>query len=237
MQNALRYFSRNIPTRNVAEETFPVHIIGIDLSGPTNIADTALTHFRCKKASLHQGQLLRGLDDTDLYNHVQGVLKNGAAVVGIDAPLSYNPGGGDRDAERELRKIASAAGLPSGTIMPPTMTRMVYLTLRGMAVARALQQLTTNRLHIIETHPASVLALHGGPPDAVRSMKRSADARRTVAAWLRAKGMEAPFLTRDLNDHELCACAAAMGAWKWHEGSCLWHHPAKPPLHPFPCAC
>jgi predicted nuclease with RNAse H fold len=41
------------------------------------------------------------------------------AIVGIDAPLSHNPGGGDRKSDKDLRKHIIAKGMPFHTIDAP----------------------------------------------------------------------------------------------------------------------
>jgi len=105
------------------------YILGIDLSGPTNTADTACLAFQEEGDTLHLTDLIRGAKDEDIYRLAAGLTTQGRLVVGLDAPLSYNPGGGDRPGDRALREKVAAAGLHPGSVMTPTMTRMAYLTL------------------------------------------------------------------------------------------------------------
>ncbi len=214
-----------------------MYIIGIDLSGPTNTTGTAFACFQRADACLLPSDLQQDVDDQDAYDYINQLDSPHRVVVGIDAPLSYNPGGGDRPAEKRLRCLVTDAGLSPGTIMPPTMTRMVYLTLRGMAIARTIQQAPAKSITIIETHPASVMAFHGAPVSDIQHLKHSFQARQNLIRWLDSQGVPAKTLGEDLDDHALCACAAAMGAWKWSSGESSWREPAAPPLHPFECAC
>ena len=111
-------------------------VIGIDLSGPCNAADTAIAAFRANGRRLVLQERLLGADDAAIAALIARARPDADLVVGLDAPLSYNDGGGDRPADRLLRARAVAAGLLPGSIMPPTLTRMAYLTLRGITVAR-----------------------------------------------------------------------------------------------------
>lgn len=203
-------------------------LIGLDLAGPTNRDDTALCAAHRDDDGFTCRALVRGLDDVALRAHVDTWADD--VVVGLDAPLSYQPGGGDRAGDRALRRLLRERELP-GAVMTPTMTRMVYLTLRGLAVARLVRSLRP-RARIVEVHPGAHLALHGAPPDAVAAMKREASARGDLMAWLRSHG--ARELPADaVSDHEVAAVAAARGAWTWAAGAAIWCAPADPPLHPF----
>ena len=203
-------------------------LIGIDLAGPTNAADTAIARLRVEGAGLRLIELERGLDDTALLSRVD--TWGETPIVGLDAPLSYRPGGGDREAERALR-AAVRGMLPSGTVMAPTMTRMAYLTLRGISVARLILALRPSA-RIVEVHPAAHLALSGAPAADVRAWKSDAAARQRIVRWLsRHDVTDLP--SHALVDHDLAALAAARAAWSWSEGRSHVHVPARPPLHPF----
>ena len=116
-----------------------VIIFGLDLSGPGNTEESALVSFEAGNSSLQMTSAIEAATDGSIYDAIAGSSANAEAIVGIDAPLSYNPGGGDRESDRDLRKQIIAKGLPPGSVMPPTLTRMAYLTLRGMAVSRFLE--------------------------------------------------------------------------------------------------
>ena len=97
-------------------------VIGIDLSGPCNAADTAVAAFRANGRRLVLQERLVGADDAAIAALIARARPDADLVVGLDAPLSYNDGGGDRPADRLLRARAVAAGLLPGSIMPPTLT-------------------------------------------------------------------------------------------------------------------
>ena len=167
----------------------PRFVLGLDLAGPANAPDTAAALFATRGTGLALVELRTGLDDRALLAWLRGhVPVAGALVAGLDAPLSYNPGGGDRPGDRALRARLTAAGLPPGSVMAPTMTRMAYLTLRGMAVARLLQA-TWPDPFVCETHPGGSLVLRGAEAGLVRSLKRVAGARTAVLAWLATQGV------------------------------------------------
>ena len=198
-------------------------VIGIDLSGPCNAADTAVAAFRANGRRLVLQERLVGADDAAIAALIRRAKPDADLVVGLDAPLSYNDGGGDRPADRLLRARAVAAGLPSGTVMPPTLTRMAYLTLRGITVA--------------EVHPGAACVLRGAPVEIVRALKSSAAARQQLLRWLEGEGLEGIGGGTDPGDHFVAACAAALAAWKWSLGNPAWIHPADPPWHPYDMAC
>jgi len=213
-----------------------VQIVGIDLSGPSNVADTYLVMFRAARDGLRLEAELAGADDTAILQffgaHAGGA---GDTAVGIDAPLSYNPGGGDRPGDMELRKRLIACGMHPGSVMTPTMTRMAYLTLRGIALARALAVIAP-ALRIVEVHPGATLALRDAPIKHVREMSRSPAARRVLLKWLGKHGLKG--LKRGAcPSHYVAACAAALATWDWTRVKSRWLKAAEPPLHPFDFAC
>lgn len=213
------------------------HIIGIDLSGPTNTRDTVLVAFKEEEEGLIWKDMVGGAGDDDIQHMAEDLSKHGPVVVGLDAPLSYNPGGGDRPGDRALREKISAAGLHPGSVMTPTMTRMAYLTLRGMSVARALGTINRPPLRVVEVHPGAALALRGAAVMDVRSYKMDPGARERLLGWMQNQGVDCQTLHKDPDDHQVSACAAALAAWKWHRGTPAWLEPAAPPHHPFDFAC
>jgi len=116
-------------------------IFGLDLSGPRNTAETVLICFNVENATLNFVALHEGASDLDIYEVTRDASTRDQVIIGMDAPLSYNPGGGDRPGDTELRTRIIEAGLHSGAVMPPTLTRMVYLTLRGVVIARSLRNI------------------------------------------------------------------------------------------------
>src|ERR1051325_8918367 len=115
-----------------------MRIIGIDLSGPRNFADTCLVSFEERDEKIHLVEVHEGADDHKILVAITNLSPKERIVIGIDAPLSYNSTGGDRPSDAALRRFVHEQGGHVG-IMPPTMIRMVYLTLRGMTVTRLLE--------------------------------------------------------------------------------------------------
>lgn len=210
-------------------------MIGIDLAGPANAKDTAAACFRVEadQLSFISGGL--GFTDEAVCDLVKTQADASDLIVGLDAPLSYQPGGGDRLGDTALRKKLIATGLHPGTVMPPTMTRMVYLTLRGMTIART-ARLVAPEGQIVEVHPGGAMALRGAPVDAVRTFKRCAASRRMLVQWLASQGLKG-VPEHDVSDHEIAAYGCALAAWQWHRGTPVWLTPADRPVHPFDFAC
>lgn len=210
-------------------------VLGVDLSGPTNVADTAAAWFRATPSELVFRSAAAGLGDPDLLEIATRLAGSGRLVVGLDAPLSYQPGGGDRPADTDLRRKLVERGLPPGTVMPPTLTRMAYLTLRGITLARAIEHATGAAARIVEVHPGAAMALRGAPVAALRAFKRSPSARRRLADWL--AGQSVAGLPAPATDHDLAACACALGAWQWDLGRSAWRTAASGSLQPYDFAC
>lgn len=206
-------------------------ITGIDLSGPGSARHTSLARFREVDERLHLDALQAGADDARILEElpVHG-------VIGLDAPLSYSETGGSRVGDVDLRRAAVACGLPAGTVMAPSAPRMVYLTLRGVALSRMLAR-ERPECRVVEVHPTVSMALRGAPTDALRAMKKEAAARTRLLGWLEEQGLEGVTALEDASDHSVAACAAALAAWHWSRGRATWRQPAEPPLHPYDFAC
>lgn len=212
-------------------------IVGIDLSGPKNIADTYVAIFREQDSSLHLIDSLGGADDRQILDAVSGLGQSGPVIIGTDAPLSYNPGGGDRPSDTELRKLVGKHGGGAG-IMPPTMIRMVYLTLRGIALAGMIERLKPQIvLRMVEVHPGAAMVLRGARPQDVSALKLDHNARLRILDWLEARGVAGIPRSDETPDHFVMACAAALAAWDWSRDRSAWRFPAQPPAHPYDFAC
>ncbi len=212
-------------------------VVGIDLSGPRNIADTFVTIFEEVGNHLHFIEAIEGADDQKIFTVISSFEKSESVVIGVDAPLSYNPGGGDRESDRELRRLVFEKGRGIG-IMPPTMIRMVYLTLRGIALTRMLESLKPNLdLQIAEVHPGACMLLRGANAKDVAGFKRNMQARLNLLNWLETKGLSNLPRTENVADHFVASCASALGAWQWSVGRPVWVHAAEPPHHPYDFAC
>jgi predicted nuclease with RNAse H fold len=210
-------------------------IVGIDLSGPRNFADTCLVAFEERGEEIHLIDVREGADDVQILDVISNLGEGEPIVIGIDAPLSYNPVGGDRKSDSELRRLVHAQGGGAG-IMPPTMIRMVYLTLRGLQLARILESIQHN-LRIVEVHPGACMILRAADQSDVRNFKRDFAARERLLDWLENKGVKGITSTETATDHYVAACAAALGAWQWSLGKSVWCFAAKPPYHPYDFAC
>lgn len=214
----------------------PTTIVGIDLAGPANATDTALIIAHATPEGLELQESRLGVSDTSILALARK-LASAPCVFALDAPLSYNEGGGDRPGDRHLRREIIEAGLSSGSVMAPTMTRMAYLTLRGMAVARGILSVAGSSARVVEVHPGAAMVLRGAPVDAVRGFSKQAEARAELLRWLetqRISGLD-PSLTQ--TSHQVAAVAAALAGWAWSEGRSAWQWKAAPPLHPFDFAC
>lgn len=211
--------------------------IGLDLSGPSNSVETSLVAFKTSKQGfLSFCSMSLGTDDNDILYSARRFKLESDIVVGIDAPLSYNIGGGDRPSDSELRKKIISAGLKPGSVMPPTLNRMVYLTLRGISVARFLLADCEN-IKIVEVHPNAAMALRGAPINDVVNYKKHEQSRCNLLKWLEQQGLKNIDNVSKPSDHYIAACACALAGWKWHQNKPVWIHRLEKPFHPFDFAC
>jgi uncharacterized protein len=217
-------------------------VIGIDLSGPSNHKDTVLSVFEKQGDELVFLKLLNHLSDLEILHEVFFQAQMNEVVIGIDAPLSYQDGGGDREGDRLLRRFIISLGMKSGSIMPPTMNRMVYLTLRGIKLSREIERLQTRHpISLVEVHPGAVLGSRIAPQNMeyVLKYKTSRIARSFMRDWLGKQNLAGIPLFIDEESHLIDSCAAALGAWHWSELSIgpKWLFPADLPLHPYDYCC
>ena len=149
-----------------------MHVIGIDLAGPANVDDTCVARFHVADSGLSfVSDPCEGSDEAIL-SLVERLAQQEPVVVGVDAPLSYQPGGGDRVRDSDLRRAIIKVGMRPGSVMAPTATRMAYLTLRGVTVAAHLR--AVNRHHpveVVEVHPGAAMGLRGAPLDSLTTYK------------------------------------------------------------------
>ena len=214
-----------------------MRIVGIDLSGPRNFADTCLVSFEERAEEIFLVEVREGADDDQILEVVSRLGPKEQLVIGIDAPLSYNPRGGERPSDSELRRLVHAQVGRIG-VMSPTMIRMVYLTLRGLQLTRLLERFKPQYdLRIVEVHPGACLILRGADPDEVRKLKTDPLARGRLLDWLGTKGLKDIYRPESVSDHYVAACAAALGAWQWNLGRSVWRFAADLPHHPYDFAC
>jgi len=214
-----------------------MRIVGIDLSGPRNFADTCLVSFEEHGEEIHLMDVREGADDDQILEAISGLGKSEGIVIGIDAPLSYNPKGGDRPSDSDLRRLVYSQGGRVG-IMPPTLIRMVYLTLRGLQLTRLLETLKMQYdLRIVEVHPGACMNLRGADAGDISKFKTETLARGRLLDWLETKGLRGICRTESVTDHYVAACAAALGAWQWGLGKSVWCFALELPHHPYDFAC
>lgn len=219
-----------------------MRVIGIDLSGPSNHKDTVLAVFEIQNRQLRFVKGRSHMSDEEILNEVLAQSQEDEIVIGIDAPLSYEDGGGDRESDRSLRKFIVEIGMKSGSIMPPTLNRMVYLTLRGIKLTREITTLITpNPISIVEVHPGAVIGsrLSAKEMDYVLTYKQDIEMRKVLLSWLEQQQLIGIPETVDEQSHSIDACAAALGAWHWKDPAFTpkWRYTANPPLHPFDYCC
>jgi len=214
-----------------------MRIIGIDLSGPRNFADTCLVSFEERGEEIHLTDVREGAGDDQILEAVTRLDTKERIVIGIDAPLSYNSTGGDRPSDSALRRFVHERGGRVG-VMPPPMMRMVYLTLRGVQLTRFLELMKPQyNLEIVEVHPGACMILRGADAGDVRKFKSDPSARESLLSWLETKGLQGICREEIISDHYVAACAAALSAWQWSLGKSVWKFDAKPPHHPYDFAC
>jgi predicted nuclease with RNAse H fold len=219
-----------------------MRVIGIDLSGPSNHKDTVLTVFEKQGNQLRFVKWMTNVSDLEILKEVSEQGQLDELVIGIDAPLSYEDGGGDRQGDRELRKFIVSLGMKPGSIMPPTLNKMVYLTLRGIRLSREIQSLKTGfPISIIEVHPGAVIGsrLLQNEFPYVLSYKQNRSDRSFMRSWLEQQNLAGLPIAIEEESHSIDACAAALGAWHWKDPSLKpkWVFPAAPPLHPYSYCC
>ena len=207
--------------------------IGVDLAGPRGAERTALVAAQGENVL----EARCGWTDAAIVEFVAGLNPSEAVAIGLDAPLSYNEQAGQRAADAELRKILQEAGLHPGSVMAPLAPQMVYLTLRGIALGRALEGLERESCRLVEVHPAAFMVLNGASAEDVRGLKVGAEHRARLWEWLRGEGLRGlPIHVRD-SDHLIAAASAALAAQRWAEGRHRWISPANPPLDPYDFSC
>lgn len=212
-------------------------VVGIDLSGPRNSAETYLVCFEEKGNELHLQNVCAGADDEKILEAILSLGTEKQITIGMDAPLSYNLSAGDRPSDKDLRRIVKEKGGSAG-VMPPTMMRMVYLTLRGVTLTRLFESFQPEyKIQIVEVHPGACMILHDADVQVVKAFKKDADARIKLLRWPESRGVKGILDAGFDADHFVAACAAASGAWQWKLGKSAWKYAANLPHHPYDFAC
>ncbi|WP_164219986.1 DUF429 domain-containing protein [Virgibacillus sp. YIM 98842] len=219
-----------------------MRVVGIDLSGPKNHRDTVLMVFEAADSQLRFIKCRNHMSDEEILKEIADQSQLDEVVIGIDAPLSYEDGGGDRESDRALRKFIVELGMKPGSIMAPTFNRMVYLTLRGIRLSREIErQASSNPVSIVEVHPGAVIGsrLSSIEMNDVLTYKQDLQVRKALLPWFEQQQLIGIPDTAAEQTHAIDACAAALGAWHWGDHTCTpkWRYAAKPPLHPYDFCC
>jgi predicted nuclease with RNAse H fold len=223
--------AKQLTTKPHEEELF---VLGVDLSGPAGIQNTGVVVFAASQSSLDFMDQQCDGSDASLYSTVEGLSREGAVTVGLDAPLSYELGGGERGRDAQLRKEIVARGMYHGSVMAPTAPRMVYLTLRGVVLAQILATMRgKHQVRVVEVHPGASLCFRGAPLDAIRGFAADELFRQALLGWLPSQRVCGLKILSPCSSHFVAACAGAVAAWDWHYGRSRWLVKAEPPWHPY----
>ncbi len=215
-----------------------MQVLGIDLAGPANIEETSVVRFCASNGALsYVPETYKG-SDSSIQSLAECLAELEPLVIGLDAPLSYQPGGGDRVRDSQLRRLIIDAGMRPGSVMAPTATRMVYLTLRGVTVAARLRGIQSKQtISVVEVHPGAAMGLRGAPLESVKTYKDSAHSRSQLLQWLASEGLSNLTGNSECSSHFVSACAAALAAWHWQRKSSVWISRAEEPWHPYDFSC
>lgn len=189
----------------------PHRVLGIDLSGPANHADTCMA-WRDQQGRIH---LECGCSDQAIVNWV--VAQPQPILVLIDAPLSYQDGGGYRPCDGQLRAWLNQAGFHRIGVMAPTMNKMVYLTLRGVSLA---YQLRLKGAQVMETHPGASLVLSGVDAQSVYNLKKEPQAKELILDRWQQQGQY--FTIHPTSDHQIMAIQALLTGERWLNQQCYY---------------
>ena len=215
-----------------------MNVLGVDLAGPAGALNTGVVRFQVIDDRLSFVDELYDGSDQKLLKLAKRLSSEAPLVVGLDAPLSYQPGGGDRARDAELRRAIIKVGMHPGSVMAPTATRMVYLTLRGVTVAAHFRGLNARHsVDVVEVHPGATMGLRGAPLESVKTYKDSTAARIELLGWLGSAGLANLVAPHDCSSHFVSACAAALAAWNWRQRLSAWIVPAEEPWHSYDFSC
>ncbi len=211
---------------------------GIDLSGPVNVIDTVISwfNFDYSKKKLVLINYKIGADDNFIFNTVKDLSKNNHLFIAMDSPLSYNMNGGDREGDKSLREFLKEKNIKTSSVMTPTMTRMSYLTLRGISITRILETLN-NKPKIIEVHPFISLLINGANKVDIDNVKKNAKAKKNILSFLKKRQISDLPIIASKNDHFLSSIIAARIAYLYSKNQYQWISKRKFPFHPYDFVC
>ena len=217
-------------------------VIGIDLSGPANHKDTVMSVFNTDGDLLIFENVIEHASDEKILTIIQAIAANEDLVIGIDAPLSYQDGGGDRPQDKSIRQFIKKHGLSGSSIMPPTLTKMVYLTLRGIGLTRRIMLLNhSQNIRMVEVHPGAAIGTRIGPDqiEHVLLYKKELGSRKVIFEWFKSIGLMGIPYEVVQTSHAIDSCAAALAAWHWgaETKQPTWQWKARTTEHPFEFCC
>lgn len=180
--------------------------LGIDLSGPSNAQYTSLCLFSDSTITLYNN-----CNDQKITEILQQLPSDQAVFIAVDAPLSYQDGGGFRDIDRALRQHLNQQGFKKIGVMAPTMTRMAYLTLRGLRLKEVCREFV--QVQLFETHPGAALVCSGINYELVQKIKNEPQAIQRITKQLAARLPKNITLPKMASDHDLMALSAMLSAY------------------------
>ncbi len=178
-------------------------VCGVDLSGPANAAGTAVECFSLQDGRLDYHGSLCPASDAQIVECVGKLAESGAVAIGLVPPLSYKDGGGMRHCDKKLAARLKSEDFNFIGVMTPTMVRMVYLTLRGIGLARALECANGDGVHVVEVHPRA------GGPDAGRGEQSATQQMACCRPALREPCWRTVSALRVRRDQKGCLCRRA----------------------------
>lgn len=213
-------------------------VIGIDLAGPANHKDTVMSVFQASEDLLVFENAMDQASDEKIFTAIQAIAAKEHVVIGIDAPLSYQDGGGDRPQDKSIRQFIKTYGLSGSSIMPPTLTKMVYLTLRGIGITRRILSANhADHIHIVEVHPGAAIGTRIGSKKLHHALhyKKELESRIAIFNWFQSIGIMGIPNEFVETSHAIDSCAAALAAWHWGDMTKqpTWHWKESTDEHPF----
>lgn len=126
--------------------------------------------------------------------------------------------------------------------MPPTLTKMVYLTLRGISLTRRLIALDMiGKIQFAEVHPGAAIGTRIGEENLIHALhyKKELESRQYIAEWFQTIGVHGLPDEISNTSHQIDSCAAALAAWHWVDPAknSPWQWSATSPEHPFEFCC
>ena len=101
--------------------------------------------------------------DEKIITAIQSISSKENIVIGIDAPLSYQDGGGDRPQDKSLRQFIKGYGLTGSSIMPPTLNKngLFNTPWNGINTKNHATEHSQN-IRIVEVHPGAAIGTRIG---------------------------------------------------------------------------